>query len=59
MVEIARTGECPECGALIGLKDPLIREITTCEECGVTLEVISIEPLLFEIAELEGEDWGE
>ncbi len=59
MAEVARTGECPECGALISLKDPVIREITTCEECGVTLEVISIEPLLFEIAELEGEDWGE
>ena len=54
-----RTGECPDCGTLISLKDPVVREITSCEECSVTLEVISLEPLLFEIAELEGEDWGE
>ncbi|MFX0162026.1 MAG: lysine biosynthesis protein LysW [Candidatus Hodarchaeota archaeon] len=59
MPENKRTGECPDCGALISLKDPIIREITTCEDCGAILELISIEPLLFEMAELEGEDWGE
>jgi len=59
MPENTRVGECPDCGALISLKDPVIREITCCEECSSTLEVISTEPLLFEIAELEGEDWGE
>lgn len=59
MPENTRTGECPDCGVLISLKDPVIREISTCEECGATLEVTSIEPLLFEMAELEGEDWGE
>jgi alpha-aminoadipate carrier protein LysW len=30
-----------------------------CPDCGVDLEVISLEPLQVELAPMEEEDWGE
>jgi len=50
---------CPECAAEIELDDPLEGEIVDCPDCGVELEVVAIEPLTFELAPDEEEDWGE
>ena len=52
--------ECPECGAEIaevaGLEEG---EIIDCEDCGVELEVVGVEPLELALAPEEEEDWGE
>jgi alpha-aminoadipate/glutamate carrier protein LysW len=53
------SGTCPECGAEIELDDVMEGEIVDCPECGVELEVISVEPLVLELAPEEEEDWGE
>ena len=52
---------CPECDAEIELEDPVVREVVECAECGVELEVESIdgEKVKLVVAELQGEDWGE
>ena len=34
-------------------------EIIVCPDCGVELEVISVDPLVLEMAPEEAEDWGE
>ena len=52
-------GTCPECAAEIELNDPMDGEIVDCPDCGVELEVVSIEPLQFDLAPEEEEDWGE
>ncbi|MEA3407372.1 MAG: lysine biosynthesis protein LysW [Chloroflexota bacterium] len=53
-------GECPECAAEITLGDDVLEgEIVNCPECGVELEVISVDPLAFDLAPEEEEDWGE
>lgn len=54
-------GKCPECGAILDLEDPVIREIVECPDCGSELEVISVEKdkVSLKAAEIEGEDWGE
>ena len=51
--------ECPECGAEIALNNPEVGEIAECNDCGVALEVRGLEPLKFEVAPQEDEDWGE
>jgi alpha-aminoadipate carrier protein LysW len=52
--------ECPECGAIID-DDPSLEEgeIIDCEECGLELEVVGVEPLELGLAPEEEEDWGE
>ena len=52
--------ECPECGSDIA-EDTTYEEgeIIDCEDCGIELEVIAIEPLDFALAPEEEEDWGE
>lgn len=50
---------CPECEAEITLEDVLEGEIVVCSDCGVDLEVTSLEPLTLELAPMEEEDWGE
>ncbi|MHA1836296.1 MAG: lysine biosynthesis protein LysW [Candidatus Odinarchaeia archaeon] len=54
-------GNCPECEVEIEIEDPVEKEVVECEECGVELEVAKIEgdKIIFELAETEGEDWGE
>lgn len=52
-------GMCPECAAEIKMEDALEGEIVDCPECGVELEVVGLEPLSFEMAPEEEEDWGE
>jgi alpha-aminoadipate carrier protein LysW len=34
-------------------------EILVCPDCGVDLEVLSINPVTIEVAPMEEEDWGE
>ena len=53
-------GTCPECEAVVELAaDTEEGEIITCPDCGVELEVISIEPVELTLAPTEEEDWGE
>lgn len=50
---------CPECDAELSLSDPIQGEIVSCPDCGAELEVISVEPLVLDLAPEEEEDWGE
>ena len=51
---------CPECGAENELgSDTVVNEIIVCQDCGVDLEVISLDPPKVELAPMEEEDWGE
>lgn len=50
---------CPECEASIELQNVMVGEIVVCPDCGVDLEVTSLEPLELELAPMEEEDWGE
>ncbi len=34
-------------------------ELVVCPDCGVDLEILSIEPLTVDLAPMEDEDWGE
>ena len=54
------TVSCPECAAEITLtKGTEVGEIIVCPDCGVDLEVISLEPAKVQLAPMEEEDWGE
>lgn len=51
---------CPECGATIDVDYDVVEgEIVMCDECGAELEVVSADPLEFDLAPEEEEDWGE
>lgn len=51
---------CTECDAAITLAAGTeVGEIIVCPDCGVELEVISVDPLVLEMAPEEAEDWGE
>lgn len=51
---------CPECDAEVSLAaDVMEGEIVVCPDCGVDLEVISLQPVTLELAPMEEEDWGE
>nr|PZN54761.1 MAG: lysine biosynthesis protein LysW [Chloroflexota bacterium] len=52
--------ECVECGAPLVLENDVMQgEILTCSDCGVELEVVSLDPLAVDLAPMEMEDWGE
>ena len=52
--------DCPECGASVDLgARPMLHEIVPCADCGVELEVLSLEPLTVDLAPEVEEDWGE
>ncbi|MGD0005624.1 MAG: lysine biosynthesis protein LysW [Anaerolineaceae bacterium] len=53
------TAHCPECDAEIDLTGVVQNEIVVCSDCGVDLEVISLDPPALELAPMEAEDWGE
>jgi alpha-aminoadipate/glutamate carrier protein LysW len=54
------TVTCPECAAEIKLSaDVEVGEITVCPDCGVDLEIISLDPAAVDLAPMEAEDWGE
>lgn len=51
---------CPECDADITLPaDAMENELISCPDCGVELEVISLDPLELDLAPEVEEDWGE
>lgn len=51
---------CPECAAEIPIEAGTEQhEIIVCPDCGVDLEVVSLEPVAVELAPMEEEDWGE
>ena len=51
---------CLECEATLPLDaDLLAGEIVACPDCGVELEVISVDPLSLDLAPGIEEDWGE
>lgn len=53
-------GSCPECDAEIEVSEDVDKgEIVTCPDCGVKLEVVGLDPVEFELAPEEEEDWGE
>jgi alpha-aminoadipate carrier protein LysW len=52
---------CPECEAIIDEEFEDIGEMISCPECGVELEVISIDPVEFDLAPIdddEDDDFG-
>lgn len=49
-------GYCPECEAVIDEEFEDVGEIITCPECGVELEVISIDPVEFDLAPIDDEE---
>lgn len=52
--------ECVECAGEVVLPDDVVEnEIVVCPDCGVDLEVLSLEPLEIDVAPMEAEDWGE
>jgi alpha-aminoadipate carrier protein LysW len=54
------TVSCPECEAEITLDSGTeVGEIIVCSDCGVDLEVTSLQPASVELAPMEAEDWGE
>ena len=51
---------CPECEAEIVLDSEVEEsEIIVCPDCGVELEVVSVDPLEVDVAPEVEEDWGE
>lgn len=57
---MSKKAECPECAADVVLPDDVMKgEIVQCAECGVELEVVSVDPPAVELAPEEEEDWGE
>ena len=52
--------ECPVCGADIFIQAGAVEgELIECGDCGVELEIISIDPFSVEEAPQTEEDWGE
>jgi len=47
---------CPECEAVIDEEFEDVGEIISCPECGVELEVISIDPVEFDLAPIDEEE---
>jgi alpha-aminoadipate/glutamate carrier protein LysW len=51
---------CLECAAEISLAENTeVGEIIVCPDCGVDLEVVSLQPATVQPAPMEQEDWGE
>jgi alpha-aminoadipate carrier protein LysW len=51
--------ECPECAAALVASPTLAGEILDCTGCSAELEVVSLQPLLVQLAPKVEEDWGE
>ena len=52
-------GYCPECEAVIDEEFEDVGEIIACPECGVELEVISVDPVEFDLAPIDDEEEDE
>ena len=60
ILEEIEMANCPECDGNIELTDDLeAGEIVVCPDCGMELEVMTVEPLVLEPAPEVEEDWGE
>jgi len=54
------SANCPECDAEIEIApDSVEGEIVVCPDCGVDLEITSLNPVTLDLAPMEEEDWGE
>jgi len=51
--------ECPECAAALPIRPTLAGELVDCKGCSAELEVVSLQPLLVQLAPTIQEDWGE
>ena len=52
--------ECPECAANVQLPhDVMANELVSCADCGIELEVLSVNPVAVDYAPAVEEDWGE
>ncbi len=51
--------ECNECSAPITTNNPIIGEIIPCNDCGLELEIRTLNPLTLQPAPQTAEDWGE
>ena len=49
-------GYCPECEAEIDEEFEDVGEVVTCPECGLELEVISVDPVEFDLAPIDDEE---
>jgi alpha-aminoadipate carrier protein LysW len=47
---------CPECEAPIDEEFEDVGDVISCPECGVELEVISLDPVEFDLAPVDDED---
>jgi alpha-aminoadipate carrier protein LysW len=55
-----RTVTCIECDGDVSIpSDAMQNELIVCPDCGVELEIISLDPLQVELAPEVEEDWGE
>jgi alpha-aminoadipate carrier protein LysW len=53
-------GQCPECEAEVPVESGTqLGEILVCPDCGMELEVLSLDPVQLGEAPHEQEDWGE
>lgn len=51
--------KCLQCEAEIPLENPEKGELVECPDCGTELEVVETNPVKFDVAPKEEEDWGE
>lgn len=52
--------ECPVCDADVAIsEDPVEGELLECEECGMELEILALDPVTLGEAPDAEEDWGE
>ncbi len=58
-MSVVKIAHCSECDAEISLDNVVQGEIIVCSDCGVDLEVISLDPPQLALAPMEEEDWGE
>ena len=58
---MSNMAKCPECGCCeVEMPlHPIKGEIVICPDCGVELELVSIDPIKLGLAPQEDEDWGE
>lgn len=52
--------ECPVCAAEVEISpDPVEGELLECDDCGVELEILALDPFTLGEAPEAEEDWGE
>jgi len=57
--EMMSMTRCPICDSELESQDLEMNELVPCPDCGSDLEVSSLDPVRFEEAPEEEEDWGE